>query len=167
MTRQIEQCAADTANGGLRITVDDLTGPAVISLLTEHLAEMAEHSPAESMHALDLAALRHPGITLWTGWDGETLAGCAALKGLDDKHAEIKSMRTAETHHRRGVASTLLRHLIAEATARGYRRLSLETGASGFFRPARRLYAAHGFDYCAPFGDYRPDPNSVFMTRIL
>lgn len=126
MSRQIEQCAAGTANGGLRITVDDLTGPAVISLRTEHLVEMAEHSPADSMHALDLAALRHPGV-----------------------------------------ASTLLRHLIAEATARGYRRLSLETGAPDFFRPARRLYAAHGFDYCAPFGDYRPDPNSVFMTRML
>ncbi|MGQ4597676.1 GNAT family N-acetyltransferase [Nocardia sp. R6R-6] len=166
MSREIEQCTAATEHCELRLT-GDLTGPAVTALLTEHLAEMAEHSRAESMHALDLAALRHPGITVWTGWDGRTLAGCAALKRLDAAHAEVKSMRTAKTHQRRGVAATLLRHLIAEATDRGYRRLSLETGASDFFRPARRLYATHGFDYCAPFGDYRPDPSSVFMTRMI
>ncbi|WP_330229617.1 GNAT family N-acetyltransferase [Nocardia sp. NBC_00508] len=159
--------ATDTANGELRIVTDDLTGPAIAALLTEHLAEMAAHSPAESMHALDLAALRHPRITFWTAWDERALAGCAALKHLDDYHAEIKSMRTAATHQRRGIASTLLRHLVAEATTRGYRRLSLETGAQDFFRAAQRLYTAHGFDYCAPFGDYRPDPNSVFMTRTL
>jgi putative acetyltransferase len=102
-----------------------------------------------------------------TGWDGAALAGCAALKHLDDGHAEIKSMRTASTHRGRGIASTLLRHLIAEATARRYRRLSRETGVRDFFRPARRRYAAHGFGYCPPFSDYRPDPHSVFMTRVL
>ncbi|WP_245548066.1 GNAT family N-acetyltransferase [Nocardia pneumoniae] len=115
MSRQIEQRVADAENGGLRITVDDVTDPAVTTLLTEHLAEMAEHSPAESMHALDLAALRHPGVIFWTGWDGQTLAGCAALKRLDSEHAEIKSMRTAATHQRRGVGSTLLRHLIGRS----------------------------------------------------
>jgi putative acetyltransferase len=115
----------------------------------------------------DASALRHPDITFWTGWDGAAPAGCAALKHLDDGHAEIKSMRTVATHRGRGIASTLLRHLIAEATARRYRCLSLETGVQDFFRPAHRLYAAHGFGYCPPFGDYRPDPHSVFMTRAL
>ncbi|PXX54583.1 putative acetyltransferase [Nocardia tenerifensis] len=151
----------------LRIVVDDLSGPEIAALLTEHLTEMAAHSPAESMHALDLAALRRPEITFWSAWDCDTLAGCAALKRLDDEHAEIKSMRTAATHQRRGVASILLRHLLAEATARGYRRVSLETGAPEFFAPAQKLYAAHGFEYCEPFGDYRLDPFSVFMTRVL
>ncbi|WP_245562638.1 GNAT family N-acetyltransferase [Nocardia araoensis] len=167
MSDQTEHYTTEIERDGLRIVVDDLTGPEIAALLTEHLAEMAAHSPAESMHALDPAALRRPGITFWTAWDGAALAGCAALKRLDDDHAEIKSMRTAGTHQRRGIGSILLRHLLAEATERGYRRLSLETGAHDFFRPARRLYAAHGFADCAPFGDYRPDPHSVFMTRAL
>ncbi|WP_228781999.1 GNAT family N-acetyltransferase [Nocardia abscessus] len=162
MSDRAEQYATAIERDGLRIVIDDPTGSAVATLLTEHLTEMAAHTPAESMHALDSAALRRPGITFWTAWDGASLAGCAALKRLDDEHAELKSMRTAATHQRRGVASTLLHHLVGEATARGYRRLSLETGAQDFFRPARRLYAAHGFDHCAPFGDYRPDPHSVF-----
>ncbi|MFC9441066.1 GNAT family N-acetyltransferase [Nocardia sp. NPDC057030] len=151
----------------LRIVVDDLSGPEIAALLAEHVAELATHSPADSMHALDLDALRRPEITFWSGWDGDTLAGCAALKRLDDEHAEIKSMRTAPTHKRRGVASILLRHLLTEATARGYRRVSLETGTPDFFIPAQKLYAANGFEPCAPFADYTPDPYSHFMTRTL
>ncbi|MFG1794707.1 GNAT family N-acetyltransferase [Nocardia sp. NPDC049149] len=151
----------------LRITVDDLSGPEIAALLTDHLTDMAAQSPAESMHALDLTALRRPEITFWSGWDGDTLAGCAALKQLDDEHAEIKSMRTAATHRRRGIAAMLLRHLIAEARHRGYRQLSLETGTVEFFAPAQKLYAAHGFEYCPPFGDYQLDPYCTFMTRTL
>lgn len=151
----------------LRIAVDDLSGPEIAALLTEHLSDMAAHSPVESMHALDLDALRRPQITFWSGWDGDTLAGCAALKELDETHAEIKSMRTAATHKRRGIASILLRHLLTEATARGYRRMSLETGSPDFFIPAQKLYTAHGFEFCEPFGDYVLDPYSRFMTRTL
>ncbi|MFD6160773.1 GNAT family N-acetyltransferase [Nocardia sp. NPDC060256] len=151
----------------LRIVIDDLSGPEIAALLTEHVAELGAQSPAESMHALDLDALRRPEITVWSGWDGDTLAGCAALKQLDAEHAEIKSMRTAATHKRRGIASTLLRHLLAEATARGYRRVSLETGTQDFFTPAQKLYAAHGFEFCEPFGNYKLDPFSHFMTRTL
>ncbi|MFR9750351.1 GNAT family N-acetyltransferase [Nocardia sp. 004] len=168
MARKNEQSTATVENGGLRIIVDDLTGPEIAALLTEHLADMAAHSPQESVHARPLSALRDPAITVWTGWDEQhTLAGCIALQHHTREHAEIKSMRTAATHRRRGIATLLLRHLLTEAAARGYRRLSLETGSPDFFEPARRLYAAHGFDYCAPFGDYRPDPYSVFMTRAL
>ncbi|WP_405165704.1 GNAT family N-acetyltransferase [Nocardia sp. NBC_01499] len=151
----------------LRIVANDLAGPEIAALLTEHLTDMAAQSPAESVFALDIDALRRPEITFWSGWDGDTLAGCAALKHLDDEHAEIKSMRTAATHKRRGVASILLRHLLAEATARGYRRVSLETGTPEFFVPAQKLYAAHGFEFCGPFGDYQLDPYSHFMTRTL
>lgn len=149
----------------LRIVVDDLSGPAIAALLTDHVAELGTQSPAESMHALDLDALRRPEITVWSGWDGNTLVGCAALKELDETHAEIKSMRTAATHERRGIASTLLRHLLAEAAVRGYRRVSLETGTQDFFVPAQKLYAAHGFEPCEPFGDYTLDPYSHYMTR--
>jgi putative acetyltransferase len=124
-------------------------------------------SPPESCHALDLDGLRKPGIAFWTIWNAAELAGCGALKELNGPHGEIKSMRTASTYHRQGVASMILRHLLGEAKARGYRRLSLETGSMAYFDPARNLYAKFGFTYCEPFEGYREDPNSVFMTREL
>ena len=151
----------------MRIVVDDLSGPEIAALLNEHLAEMRATSPPESVHALDLDGLRQPAITFWSLWDGGTLAGCVALKALDATHAEIKSMRTAKTQQRRGIGRRLMEHLMAVARERGYQRLSLETGSMAFFIPARTLYAAFGFAECSPFGSYQPDPNRVFMTRLL
>lgn len=149
------------------LRLDDLRHPAVIALLQEHLDWMHRISPPESVHALDLAALRRPDITFWTLWDGDALAGCGALRELAQGHGEVKSMRTAQTHLRRGVAARMLEHILAEARRRGYGRLSLETGSMAYFAPARALYARAGFSPCAPFGDYIDDPNSVFMTRTL
>lgn len=148
----------------LDIRLDNLEGPEVLALLQEHLGSMEHTAPAESRHALDLVGLRDPAITFWSVWDGPALAGFGALKHMTESHAEIKSMRTASSHLRRGVASKMLRHLIQEAATRGYSRLSLETGSMEFFEAARRLYASFGFTSCPPFGNYRPDPNSVFMT---
>jgi putative acetyltransferase len=151
----------------LAIRIDDLDGPEITELLHEHLRCMAQVSPPESRHALNLDGLRKPGITFWSIWSGSDLAGCGALSELDAAHAEIKSMRTAQAHQRKGVASQMLQHLITEAQRRGYRRLSLETGAMEYFEPARRLYARFGFIRCEPFGSYIKDPNSVFMTKEL
>jgi putative acetyltransferase len=151
----------------VEIKVDDLSGPEVHELLREHLHDMHLHSPPGSVHALDLAALRRPEITFWTVWADGELLGCGALKELDPRHAEIKSMRTASAHLRRGVASRLLTHILEEAARRGYARLSLETGSAEAFEPARQLYARFGFSYCGPFGDYVEDPYSVFMTLAL
>lgn len=153
--------------GRLEIRIDKLESPAVLALLREHLDSLAPTAPAESRHALDLDGLRRADVTFWCVWDGEALAGFGALKQLTGSHAEIKSMRTAASHVRRGVASMLLRHLVQEAITRGYSRLSLETGSMAFFEPARRLYASFGFEPCAPFGSYKRDPNSVYMTRKL
>jgi putative acetyltransferase len=99
--------------------------------------------------------------------DGDTLVGCGAIKGLDAGHAEVKSMRTTSTRKRSGIASLLLEHIMTEAKRMGFTRLSVETGATEFFLPARKLYEKFGFDYCEPFVGYQPDPNSVFMTRVL
>ncbi|MFD4457634.1 GNAT family N-acetyltransferase [Nocardia sp. NPDC058480] len=151
----------------LRVVADDLTGAEIRTLLAAHHAEMADTTPACSMHALDLTALRDPAVTVWSAWSGDDLAGCAALKELDDRHAEIKSMRTAEGFTGRGVAAAVLAHLVEVARERGYRRLSLETGAEDFFAPARRLYLRHGFIECGPFGSYSPDPLSRFFTLGL
>jgi putative acetyltransferase len=151
----------------LTIEVDDLTRPAVHQLLNEHLRNMFALSPPESVHALDIDRLRQPGITFWTAWQGDLLLGCAALKQLDARHGEVKSMRTPAAHRRRGAARALLAHLIEAARSRGYERLSLETGPRSTFEPAHRLYEAFGFADCGPFGDYVQDPHSVFMTLRL
>lgn len=151
----------------MEIKIDDLSGPEIAGLLTEHLRSLAEVTPVESRHALNLDELRKPDVTFWAVWQGDAVIGCGALKHLDGGHGEIKSMRTAAGHLRRGVASAVLEYIIAEARRRGYRRLSLETGASAYFTPAHQLYRKFGFQPCAPFADYVPDPNSLFMTREL
>lgn len=151
----------------LDIRLDDLRGEPIRLLLQQHMDDMVATSPPESRHALDLDGLRVPAIRFWCAWDGDALAGCGALKAIDATHAEIKSMRTANGYRRRGVAASVLAHLLAEARAAGHARVSLETGSMDFFAPARAMYAAHGFVPCGPFGGYREDPNSVFMTRTL
>lgn len=151
----------------MQIRVDDLRGPEIIALLEEHLANMYELSPPESVHALDLAKLRVPEITFWTVWDDGALVGCGALKELDPAHGEIKSMRTPKALRRRGAGRAMLTHIVDTARARGYRRLSLETGSQPGFEPARSLYRSFGFTDTGPFADYVEDPHSVFMTLVL
>jgi putative acetyltransferase len=151
----------------MEIRSDDLRGPEIIELLREHMRCMKRVSPPESRHALDLDGLRKPETTFWTIWNSADLAGCGALKQLDPHHGEIKSMRTAAAYLRRGVASKMLNHIVAEAQRRGYRRLSLETGSMDYFQPAHKLYASFGFAPCGPFANYKLDANSVFMTKEL
>ncbi|TXT37923.1 MAG: putative acetyltransferase, partial [Comamonadaceae bacterium] len=147
--------------------IDDLQGSAIQALLQVHLDAMYEHSPPESVHALDLAALRHPAITFWTAWDGEELLGCGALKQHSAEHGELKSMRTASAHVRKGVAKAILRHIESAARAKGIQRISLETGPHAPFAAAQKLYASEGFVECGPFADYVLDPYSMFMSKTL
>ena len=151
----------------MQIEIDDLFRPAIHALLNEHLQSMYALSPPESVHALDLEKLRRPEITFWSAWDGSVLLGCGALKELDGKHGEVKSMRTPNALRRRGAGRALLAHAIGVARSRSYERLSLETGSMQAFQPAQKLYESFGFTYCGPFGDYAEDPNSVFMTLRL
>ena len=151
----------------MHIKIDDLSGAEIHGLLRQHLQSMMLLSPPESVHALDIEGLRQPEVTFWSAWEDGELLGCGALKQLGPGHAEIKSMRTAEAHTRKGVARNLLAHLIDEARRCGYTRLSLETGSMQAFEPARKLYSDFGFTYCEPFADYVEDPYSVFMTREL
>ncbi|ENM3919078.1 GNAT family N-acetyltransferase [Vibrio cholerae] len=151
----------------MEIRVDNLEGTGVLQLLEEHLRDMYATSPAESVHALDVEALKHPSITFWCAEKNGVVQGCIALKELASNHAEIKSMRTATSSRNQGVASQLLSHVVAVAKTRNYEFLSLETGSMDYFLAARKLYEKHCFIYCSPFGDYQPDPNSCFMTRKL
>jgi len=151
----------------MEIIEGGLDDPRVIALLRTHL-ELARAATARgSAHALDLSGLRAPDLTFWSMWDGEVLAGIGALRRISADQGELKSMHIAESMRRRGVGSAMLNHIVAEARRRGMSRLSLETGSWPYFAPARALYASHHFVECEPFGDYRPDPNSVFMTLEL
>ena len=151
----------------MQIRLDDLSGPEVRALLEEHLQNMFQLSPPESVHALAIDELRQPNVTFWTAWSGNQLLGCGALKELSPYHGEIKSMRTSSAFRRKGVGRAILAHIIQEARSRSYTRLSLETGSMEAFKPAQRLYEGFGFAFCSPFADYTEDPNSVFMTLAL
>jgi putative acetyltransferase len=151
----------------MKIYEEDPSTVDVQKLLLEHLADMRTHSPPESVHALDIEELRGPAITFWTVRENDVLLGCGALKTLDSESAEIKSMKTAQNHQRKGVARLLLQHMMTVAADRSLKFLLLETGTPDAFEPARRLYASHGFVECDPFADYRQDPYSVFMQRTL
>ncbi len=151
----------------MRIVADDLTHPQVVALLAEHLAGMRATSPADSVHALDVGALRAPGVAFLTAWDGDVLMGCAALRDLGDGTAEVKSMRTVAAALRRGVARTLLDHLVGVARSQGYRRLSLETGSGPAFAAPLALYRGYGFVDGPTYGDYGPDPFLTFLHLDL
>lgn len=151
----------------LRFLEDDLASDEIVALLELHLREMHAWSPPCSVHAMPVERLRAPDVTFWSAWDGDKLAGCGALKHLDADHGEVKSMRAHPEYRGKGVGKAILVHLLEQAKARGYSRLSLETGTSDEFAPPRGLYAAHGFEECGPFSDYQPDPFSYFMTRTL
>ena len=151
----------------LRIELDDLSRPQVLALLQEHLRNMYELSPPDKVFAFDASKLRAPDVTFWTAWRGELLLGCAALKELSSTDGEIKSMRTPAALRRTGAGRALLNHIIDVARSRGYRDLYLETGSHPAFLPAQTLYGSAGFKRCGPFGPYRENGNSVFMSLSL
>ena len=151
----------------MQIEIDDPARPDVLALLEEHLRHMHELSPPESVHALDVSGLKGPDITFWTVRDAGQLLGCGALKQLSPVHGEIKSMRTPSALRGRGAGRAVLDHILSAARQRGYTRLSLETGPAATFGAAHALYASAGFQECGPFGDYKLDPYSVFMTLDL
>lgn len=147
--------------------LDDLSGAATQALVRRHLAGMHENSPAESVHAFNLDKLRQPGLIFWSGWMGDEIAVMGALKQLDAANGEIKSMRVADAFLGKGVGRAMLGHILKEARALGLMTLWLETGSAPAFAPALKLYESAGFAFCGPFGDYRDDPFSRFMTRTL
>ncbi len=151
----------------MHIVEGGLDDSRVVELLETHVTRARAETAPGSAHALDLSALQGPDVTFWSAWESDAVVGVGALKRLSAEHGEIKSMHTAEAARGQGVGSAMLGHIMAAARARRMTRLSLETGSWPYFVPARALYARHGFVECGPFGDYREDPNSVFMTLEL
>ena len=151
----------------VQITRADFADPALAAFLRAHLDDMEPTAPPESRHALDLGALQGEHVRLWVATEEDAIVGTAALAAIDDRHEELKSMRTDPARRGTGVASRMLAHVLADARERGVERVSLETGSMAFFVPARRFYAGAGFVPCEPFGSYVADPNSIFMTLVL
>lgn len=151
----------------IRIEQDDVSRPQVLTLLEEHLRNMYELSPPDKVFAFDASKLKAPDVTFWTAWQGDEILGCAALKELSSTEGEIKSMRTPSVRRRTGTGRALLNHIIDVARARAYQVLYLETGVHPAFLPAQALYRSAGFAVCGPFGPYRENGNSVFMSLRL
>lgn len=151
----------------IQIKKDDLSDGRIIELLDLHRHEMFKHSPPESVHALDVVDLKSSSLSFWRAECDSEFAACGAIKELNAKHGELKSMKTADTHLRKGIARKLLLSLIEEAKQRGYESLNLETGTMAAFIPAQALYKSLGFVECSPFGDYFEDVNSLCMKLVL
>ncbi len=151
----------------MEIVRGDLADPRIVALLRHHFDKCHEVTPPGSAHVFSVERLATPDIDFWAAWEGGVLLGVGAMKPIDAAHGEVKSMHTAEAVRGRGVGGAILRHIIASSRARGLTRLSLETGSFAYFAPAVSLYKAHGFVECPPFGSYRPDPNSLFLTREI
>jgi len=145
----------------------DLNKPDFIALIDTHADLMQSLSPPGSCHFLPLEGLRKPSVDVWEIRNADELLACGALQELSANHGEIKCMHTFAKARGRGLSKMMLAHIMTIATERGYKRLSLETGVQPGFEPARQLYLTHGFKTCPPFGDYKEDPNSVFMTKII
>lgn len=151
----------------IEIRPESPLGPDLALLMARHSADMHAETPPESIHMLDASRLAAPGIRFYVMRRNGQPVGMGALKRIDDGHAEIKSMHVLAELRGQGLSRRMLDHLIAEARAAGFGRLSLETGVQPGFAAARRLYLRAGFAECGPFEGYRPDPNSVFMTRAI
>lgn len=151
----------------MKIQIDDLSDGQVEALLVSHLAQMHQYSPKDSVHALDVAAMRLPDMTFWSARQDDAIMGCGALKQLDKVSGELKSMKTSLAFLRMGVAEALLQEIIAVARGRGYQQLYLETGSHDAFIPAVKLYQKYGFEACLPFADYQPDSFSRFFSKAL
>ena len=139
----------------------------VNELLTKHFSELRAASPEGSAHVLDIPGLKVSSIKFWSLWDDEKLIGCGALKFLDQAHGEFKSIRIHDNFRKQGKGIEVINHLINEAKKLKIRRLSIETGASDFFIPARKLFKKTGFSVCEPFAHYKKDINSVYLTKLI
>lgn len=151
----------------ISISIEPPVQPDLDLLHARHTAAMHAETPPESIHMLPADALAAPGIRFYVMREDGAAIGMGAFKRIDADHAEIKSMHVLHEVRGRGLARVMLDHLTTEAKAAGFQRLSLETGVEPGFAAARGLYLRNGFSECGPFADYKLDPNSVFMTRML
>ena len=141
--------------------------PEVNELLKKHFVELRAASPEGSAHVLDIPGLKVESIKFWSLWENEKLLGCGALKFLDKHHGEFKSIRVHDDFRQKGKGLKIIEHLIGEAKKLNIIRISIETGAGDFFKPARKLFKKCDFKTCKPFAHYKEDINSVYLTKSI
>tara|TARA_B100000035_G_scaffold177874_1_gene151651 strand:- start:279 stop:746 length:468 start_codon:yes stop_codon:yes gene_type:complete len=141
--------------------------PEVNELLTRHFIELRAASPEGSAHVLDIPGLKNPTIKFWSLWENKKLLGCGALKFLNERHGEFKSIRVHDNFRNKGKGVKVIEHLIEEAKKLKIKRLSIETGAGKFFEPARKLFKKCNFEPCQPFAHYKEDINSIYLTKLI
>jgi putative acetyltransferase len=154
--------------GPLEIAPGDGRTDDVRAMVQRHLDFARAHTPSEFVFAVEAGDLADdPDVTLLCGRRDDRLLAIGALRELDPEWGELKSMHTAQEVRGQGIGMAMLAQLVVLARQRGYRRVSLETGRSEAFAPARALYASAGFAECGPFGDYPTGGQSCFMTMVL
>ena len=141
--------------------------PEVHKLLTKHFVELRAASPEGSAHVLDIPGLKVPSIKFWSLYNNDELMGCGALKFLDKSHGEFKSIRIHDNFRHQGLSVKIIEHLIEEAKKLDVKRISIETGAGEFFKPARKLFKKCNFLPCKPFAHYKADQNSIYLSRLI
>ena len=146
---------------------DNFDNLQVNELLIKHFRELKSVSPEGSTHVLDIDGLKDPSIKFWSLWNDNQLMGCAAIKFIDKEHGEFKSIRVADKFRKKGNGIKVVKHLINEAKTLKIKKLSIETGAGIFFKPARKLFERCGFRGCQPFSHYKDDINSVDMSMLI
>ena len=144
-----------------------LDDPRVIALIDHHATSARAATIGGCGHSFAVERLRADDVRFFAAWRGDEVVGIGALKRLSGEHGEIKSMHTSAGARGVGIGSGLLTYIMAEARATGMRRLSLETHPGAHFAAAIALYRRHGFADCPPFGDYREDPSSLFMSKEI
>ena len=145
----------------------NLDAPEFAELVATHVLCCDETAPPNSCHRLPLEDLAQDDVSVWQATFGGDLIGMGALKALSVDKGEVKSMHTLAKSRGLGAGKKLLEAILSEARARGYSSLWLETGVHSSFAAAHRLYKAYGFTECGPFGSYKTDPHSLFMTLDL
>jgi len=138
----------------------------VDELLKKHFIELRSVSPKGSTHVLDIKGLQDSSIKFWSLWENDELIGCGALKFLDKEHGEFKSIRLADKFRKKGNGIKIMKHLIDETKKLNIKKISIETGAGDFFKPARELFLSYGFKTCEPFAHYKKDVNSVYYEYV-
>ena len=145
----------------------NFNNPEVHKLLIKHFIELRAASPEGSAHVLDIDGLKHSSIKFWSLWKNKTLAGCGALKFLNNEHGEFKSIRVHDVFRRKSIGTEIIKLLIKEAQNLNVKQISIETGAGDFFIPARKLFKNCGFEPCKPFAHYKEDINSIYLTKLI
>ena len=149
------------------ITIEESLSVELAQLLQVHWEFCTTTTPIEHIYALDASKLFTPDITVFgTRVLGE-LVGVGAMRKLDRNHAELKSMHTLAKSRGNGIGKAMVAHIEAFAKVQGIRRISLETGSSEPFKPARELYKSLGYEECEVFGDYVLSEDNMCMTKEI